>query len=255
MALIGCASKYVHSIISDLLNAANGFKNIIEARYDPNLSARAPYAKTVELLQDLQSQLTRLVATKQSDAQRPKAFELVALEGPLTLCKGAIQILNGDDNGEVDYVKDKELSAENDTYLRKNKGRYLWWKCTSCDFQIKFWVKRSATSTISLTEEIKSHPGLSVKYRSISLAKSHLFRKPPGRTLPSHKYGCTFCVAHGQRVEKGKTAFASGKDLAQHIRAQHVNPLPAQVLLNKMNVSIGGNALTDEKVDIYIPGN
>ena len=172
-------------------------------------------------------------------------------------CPSASLLLNGVDRGKISSVQDEELLADNLQTLVEKSGTYLWWRCPGllndqgrCAFKLRFHVQDSTHCSIQTTAEVRSHPGIPLQYRSVFLIESHLHDR---RGISPHsysnslsssnraKYGCLFCYAEGHELIFGQTAFATGKQLALHINANHnATKAPPAMILEKLKVGITG---------------
>jgi hypothetical protein len=225
-------------IIEQLQNALFGFKRIFEEHYDPSLSQRAPYSLIYERLGDIHIRLNMLRGDHQRERNQHKA-ENQRPTSSTRFCRGAIQLINRSDTGKLDQVENQDLFEVNKEVLRKHGGCFLWWSCTSCNFRLRYHVSASKYSSISNNDDIREHSGIPMEYRSVFMAKSHLFN-PQFDDLPkgAPKYGCVFCYAQGQALERGSTVFATGKDLATHICSSHKSTLPPPLMLAALNVAV-----------------
>lgn len=266
------AAEYLNEIIDQLLNAVHGFQEIFEQRYDLDLKVKKPFDTIYKTIEHRETQLKNLIF----DARRPPPgmHEPLRPEDrtptkPVYFCRGAVQLINNRDKGRISSVLPSELTRENRTMLSKFGGAFLWWQCPSCDFRARFHIAGSLSSSIHNTEEIREHPNCEVEYRSIFLAKSHLFSDPGyireqsvpianrrprsfgGRsssgnvrfTTESSKYGCVFCFAQGKELSwEDDTMFRTSQDLVEHIAENHrkgKKTLPP-LMLRKFCIAIGG---------------
>jgi hypothetical protein len=232
------AASYLLQIIEQLLNAIYGFKRLFEEHYDPSLTQRAPYATIFQRLQDIEERLKTLIGDRQREHNRYRA-EHQPPTAAMRFCKGAIQLINRSDTGALNQVESRDLLEANKLVLRHHGGCFLWWACASCDFRLRYHVSASRFSSIENNDEIREHSGIPMEYRSVFLAKSHLFN-PQFAELPkgAPKYGCLFCFAQGKALERESTVFATGRELATHVCSSHKSTLPAPLMLSAMNVAV-----------------
>lgn len=264
------AAEYLNEIIDQLLNAIHGFQEIFEQRYDPELKVKKPFDTIYKTIEYRESQLKNVIF----DARRPPLGmheplrpEDMSPSEPVYFCRGAIQMINDRDKGRIGAVLPGELLKENRIVLSKYGGAFLWWQCPSCDFRARFHIAGSLSSSIHNTEEIREHPNCDVEYRSIYLAKSHLFTDPGyvseeqiinrrprsfgGRSnngtvrfaSNSAKYGCLFCFGQGKDLSwQNETIFRTGPELAEHIAENHRKGkrIPPPLMLRKLCVAIDG---------------
>jgi hypothetical protein len=259
------AAEYLNEIIDQLLNAIHGFQEIFEQRYDPELKVKKPFDTIYKTIEYRETQLKNVIF----DARRPPLGmheplrpEDMSPSEPVYFCRGAVQMINNRDKGRISAVLPSELLRENRTVLSKYGGAFLWWQCPSCEFRARFHIAGSSSSSIHNTEEIREHPDCDVEYRSIFLAKSHLFNDPSfageqiinrrprsisGRNSISFasdsKYGCLFCFGQGKELSwANETMFRTGQDLAEHIAENHRKgkKIPPPLMLRKFCVAIDG---------------
>jgi hypothetical protein len=240
----GLAAHYLLEIVLQLQNAIWGFRRLFEEHYDRNLTNRSPYGTIYEELRDIETNLKTMINEGQAERGRRRA-ELQPSTAPVRFCKGAIQLINRSDTGTLNPVASRDLLASNKLVLLQHGGFFLWWACTSCDFRVRYHVSASRLSSIESNEEVREHTGVPMEYRSSFLAKCHLFNSlfdelPKG----APKYGCPFCFAQGSALERGKTVFPSGLELATHICRTHKSTLPPPLMLFQMNVAVD-NRLPD----------
>jgi hypothetical protein len=260
------AAAYLNEIIDQLLNAIHGFQEIFEQRYDRDLKEKKPFGKIYDTLEYREKQLKKVI----HEGRRLLPSEEITPSEPVYFCRGAVQLINGRDKGRVSSVLPNELSRENKAILNEFHGAYLWWQCSSCDFRARFHIAGSYSSSIHNTEEIREHPGCDVVYRTLFMAKSHLYSDPAyavegeiqvinrrprawssrnssgnirlaNRNAP--KYGCVFCYAQGKDLDWAEdTMFRSGQHLAEHIAENHRKgkKIPAPLMLKKFCVAIEG---------------
>lgn len=234
------AGSYLNVIIDQLLNAIHGIQELFCKHYDRALERRKPFDAIYKTLEFRESQLKDTIATQMNDIRKVKPEDQRDNQVGV-LCRGAIQMINGRDRGEIAYVAERDLLNENHARLSKYGGAYLWWKCTNCEFRLRYHLSMSAHSSIHSTQEVREHPGVNVEYKSAFLVKSHLYQpvRRESRATAPEKYGCVFCACQSGKV-KGPTTFSTGRELATHVADTHrkTKDLPAPLLLQGFNVAI-----------------
>jgi hypothetical protein len=241
------AAQYLMDMIVQLLNAIHGVDQLFVNHYDPRLEERKPFGTIYDLLEFREKQLEETKVAQLTDRYKLKPEDKRDNQVG-QICRGAIQMINGRDRGDVAHVSERELLSDNIARLAEFQGVYLWWKCTSCDFRLRYHVNSSMHSNIHSTEEIRSHPNVKAEYKSAFLVKSHLYvprRRDSSRggnlraspPLPASKYACLFCLAHGSN-----NSFSTGRALATHIADNHrgSKKQPAPLILLKFKVAIKG---------------
>ena len=235
------AASYVIDMIVQLLNAIHGINELFITYYDRALEERKPFGTIYGILEFRESQLLETQRAQMTDIRRSKPED--KRDNQLGhLCRGAIQMINNRDRGDIAYVTEQDLLPENRARISRYKGAYLWWKCTSCEFRLRYHLSSSAHSSIHSTQEIREHgPNVKCEYKSAFLVKSHLYqpvkRSSRGNTTSSpSKYACVFCLTQGSKV-----SFSTGKQLATHIADSHRGKKqPTPLVLEKFNVAIKG---------------
>jgi len=248
-------ASYLNDIVGQLLNAVHGLDEVFKFHYDRGLEERMPYLAVYKQLEYRENQLKNFVAMAMMNPN-PIRPENMRQSDPMSFCRGAIQMINNRDNGHIRPVKDRELTGENVSIIRRFGGGYLWWECAACKFQVSFHMVNSNNSNIHTVEEIREHPNLALEYRSEFLAKCHLFapiadedrilRRRSSFSMSDFafndaaKYGCVFCFAEGKLLERDRTAFDNARDLAVHLLEKHKSPLPPSLMLQKFCVAVSG---------------
>lgn len=228
---------YLQQIIDQLRNAIFGFKGLFQEHYDPTLAQRNPYANIDERLEEIVQGLEKLRGERKRDRVRHLADNQPAT-GSIQFCRGAIRLINGHDTGTLNQVHDRDLLQDNRAVLRQDGGTFLWWECSVCNFRLRYHVKASKFSSLESNAEVRKHPNLPMEYRSIFLAKSHLSQPLIDyHSKYDDKYGCVFCFALGKPLERHRTTFTTGRELASHICTTHKSSLPPPVLF-VFNVAI-----------------
>ena len=259
------ASQYLGEIVEQLQSSVKGIQTIFVDHYDRDLLDRRPFATVWDTLLYRQDQIRLIPNQNPSNPTRRMPEDLRPPELG-NFCPGALGISNRRDRGRISFVERKELSEDNRRKMKAFGGAYLNWQCPECAYKVRYHVASSVTSNIHTTDEVREHPDLDVQYRSSFLAKSHLYLPPSEKgsvgvssDRPSTsrrnsyamiKYGCVFCFANGQELERGLTAFATVKDFADHLSHEHRRPLPPSLLIHRYAVGVDGKTVVGGRWDL-----
>jgi hypothetical protein len=253
----GLIAACLRPILNDLLHVANWYSTTLLQSFprDPRLRYGSLYGEEREKLQSLNIELDRLVGETLNDGERLPAAQIIQEHHPSKFCSGAIQLLNGKDEGRVMPVWRKEdiktLSDAQQSKLEKGKCGFMFWKCTTCHFKIKYEVDESESSTILKTGELRSSGNIA--YRSAFLAKSHLHHK---NSVTPHKYGCLFCFARGLPLDPQRsTAFKSSKDLLKHLQSEHALNEPHPIVTERVKTVFGETESRPGSYDLHFIGS
>ena len=229
------AASYLQEHVQSLDDAVYGFKKLFVEHYNSDLGKRSPYDTIPQSLANLKLDLQDLQKDRRADRSSPMAEDEVRT-GPLRFCKGAVQLINGNDYGKLGVVSEKDLLKSNRDILRAHKGCYLWWQCSTCKFQVRYHAMSSRAGTIETNDdELREHARVPLEYRTIWMAKSHLHQA--SESGKGAKYGCLFCYGEGKKLSE-RTTFATGKELATHICSRHKTELPPPLMLNKFKMAV-----------------
>ncbi|KIV84558.1 hypothetical protein PV11_00331 [Exophiala sideris] len=248
------AGYYLNQVAEQMHNSVHGIQRIFTSHYDRDLEDRQPFIAIWDAITYKKSQIGELGRLHPSNPRRLRAEDMRPNELG-SFCRGALQISNGVDRGRISFLESRDLSEGNRRKLKAFGGAFLTWQCPECSYRVRYHVSSSNTSNIYTTDEIRQHGGLAIKYRSLFLAKSHLYLPPPGTTtrvidlrrrnskimIPSPlKYGCVFCFAHGHDLVRHRSAFTTPQALAEHIALRHTRPTPPTLMLHLFSVAIEG---------------
>ena len=260
-------ASYLIAIIDQLLNGVHGITEIFEQHYDRRLEERKPFDTIYKVLEHRERQLKDVIHNQMTDPRKLRPEDLRPNDIGY-FCRGAIQMANNRDQGKITQLRDKELLDENKARLKRFGGAYLWWECNECAFRLRYHVTNSIRSSIHSTDEIRDHMGVKVEYKSTFLIRCHTYQPSPSSlssssrgnrsSMPffgnnndrdrgsvsasSVKYGCVFCFALGNKLERGISAFGTGKDFASHLVEKHGKNPPPGPLLQKYNVAFKGKS-------------
>jgi hypothetical protein len=258
------AAGYLNAIIDQLLNGVHGITEIFQEHYDRTLEDRKPFEIIYAVLEHREKQLKDIIHNQMTDSRKLRPEDLRPNEIGY-FCRGAIQMVNRRDRGKITQMRDRELLDENKARLKRYGGAYLWWECNECAFRLRYHVTNSITSSIHSTDEIRDHDSVPVEYKSTFLIKCHTYQPPASTTSSTRgnrnsfslfggssaqdrergtisasamKYACPFCFASGRTLERGTNAFATSRDIANHLVQKHRKVLPPGPLLQKYNVAM-----------------
>lgn len=160
----------------------------------------------------------------------------------LRLCPAAKRLVDGQDDGFINYIDKNFLTNEQKDLLSQSGGAFQYWKCPDCRLEIKFYIRKSQYSTLLTTRETRKCGKLTI--REALLAKSHLDQR---NRLTSHpRYACLICMANGADLQRDRTAFEHARDLTRHLNEKHnESSLPGLIMRELRFV---GQATREENV-------
>lgn len=153
-------------------------------------------------------------------------------------CRGGLQLIKGDDRGGIDRCMKKDLTpAELERLSRGGiRGTYLFWKCDSCEFRIKYFVSKSRAASLQTNDDHILFRDSNIRCSRAFLAMSHLEQREDRRFSSSYgppRYTCLICALHRPASRPGRNhTFSNRDDYAQHVEDMHIDgtPIPAFVL-------------------------
>ncbi|ERF76678.1 hypothetical protein EPUS_02217 [Endocarpon pusillum Z07020] len=174
-------------------------------------------------------------------------------------CKGALQLLKGDDGGIIDRCLRKDLTLQELERLDKGgkSGTYHFWKCDSCVFRIKYFVSKSRYACLLTNDDNCTFKDSKVQCTRAFIAMSHVeqrgVRKHSSLKGPP-KYTCLICALHrlAARPDHDHT-FLNREDYMRHVEDLHIdgNTLPAFVL-QKLGIEHGGKLPDGVRRELWI---
>lgn len=249
------ASHFIQQIAEQMLHSTVGIQRIFVDHYERDLDRSRPFEAIWANLDYRMMQIANLAKLNPSNPRHLRAEDMRPNELG-NFCRGALQISNGNDRGRISFLDTKDLSEDNRQKLKAFGGAYLNWECPECSHKVRFHVSSSTTSNIYTTDEIRQHNGLAIQYRSMFLAKCHLYVPPSEKTPNSFdrvrrrdpklvgpsplKYGCVFCFACGSNLVRGRSAFTAPQALAEHIVLRHKRRPPPTMMLHLFAIAIEG---------------
>lgn len=160
----------------------------------------------------------------------------------LRLCPSAKRLVDGQDDGYINYIDKNFLTNMERELLLQSGGAFQYWKCPNCRLEIKFYVRQSQCSTLLTTRETRKCGKLTI--REALLAKSHLDqRHRPSLHL---RYGCLICMANGENLQRDRTAFECARDLTRHLHEKHNERSLPDVIMRELRFV--GRATREENV-------
>lgn len=161
-------------------------------------------------------------------------------------CPGGLQLIKGEDQGEIHRCLRKDLiDAETERLGRGGtQGTYLFWKCDSCAYRLKYFASKSRATSLLSNDDDMTFKESKIRCSRAFLAMSHLEKREIKRGSNSHaapKYTCMICVLHRPAARTGLThVFSTRDDYAKHLEDTHIDgtPTPAFVL-QKLGIEHG----------------
>jgi hypothetical protein len=184
-------------------------KNRQDPYYDVDHTVRQSVKSIERERDDLCADLTRVV-------NRLPPPSTPARTG-LRLCPSAKRLVDGQDDGYINYIDKNYLKNVEREILLQSGGAFQYWKCPDCKLEIKFYVRQSQYSTLLTTRETRKCGKLTI--REALLAKSHLDQRHRPTSHP--KYACLICMANGGNLQRNQTAFERARDLTRHLHERH----------------------------------
>lgn len=182
----------------------------------------------------------------------------IRYQGDIHPCKGALQLLKGDDRGDIDRCLRKDLTPQEHERLDKGgkRGTYLFWKCDSCVFHIKYFVSKSRHASLPTNDDNLTFKDSKIQCTQAFIAMSHLeqrgVRKHNSLKGPP-KYTCLICALHRPAARPGHNhTFSNREDYMRHFEDLHIddNTLPAFVL-RKLGIENGGKLLDGVRRELW----
>lgn len=161
-------------------------------------------------------------------------------------CRGGLQLIKGDDRGFIDRCLKKDLTFTELERLARGgiRGTYLFWKCDSCEFRIKYFASRSRTASLLTNDDHLGFKDSKIRCSRAFLAMSHLEQRESRRISGSHgpsKYTCILCALHRPAARPGHNhTFFNRDDYAQHVEDAHIDGLsPPAFVMQKLGIEHG----------------
>ncbi|KAK5320875.1 hypothetical protein LTR70_004453 [Exophiala xenobiotica] len=173
-------SAFLLPIIDQLLNAVHGVQQIFINHYDRDLEDRKPYNGIYTTLEYREKQLKKFQADQMRNPQRRLPETVIPIPPNPTepsFCRFAVAYTNHRDHGKLAQVMSEDLTSEDREKLRNTGGAYLSWDCPGCAFKLKYHVLSSMTSSMQMTDDVRSHSSVpEVEYRPTWLVKCHVYQ-------------------------------------------------------------------------------
>jgi len=209
----------LRKLVKDIDAAASGLRSICNDLRDPNaptLSEDRAAGLDHRIAQALRS--WGAISRGRYDSQ---------------LCYNALRLLEGEDEGVINYVDTKHLDGLEKGRLERKGGSYLLWNCLLCEFETKYYIRKARNAAIEHTEDTITLPEADIRYRAVLLAKSHLHRSSKQPLV----FGCVLCLAQGRELVAKESGFKTEKELVHHIGKYHnIRDLP-RIFMEKLHFS------------------
>jgi hypothetical protein len=158
-------------------------------------------------------------------------------------CRGGLRLIRGDDRGGIDRCLKKDLTYSELERLRRGgeRGTYLFWKCDSCEFRIKYFVSQSRAASLLTNNDHISFKDSKIKCSRAFLAMSHLEQREGKRLSSSQgpaRYTCLVCALHRPAAKLGRNhTFSNRDDYAKHVEDSHVDAnVPPAFVMQKLGI-------------------
>lgn len=148
----------------------------------------------------------------------------------LSLCNSAKLLNSGRNTGILEHAQLRDADKQ---VIERNGGSFQFWKCSICDFRVRYHAIQCSSSQLETTDETRRPGRGHLTLRTVFLAKSHLHRQK-GQGL---RYACLFCLGNGKRLHANHTAFTKEDELADHIDECHDAASLPQVFMKKLYVA------------------
>ena len=160
----------------------------------------------------------------------------------LRLCPSAKRLVDGQDDGYINYIDKNFLTNMERELLSQSGGAFQYWKCPDCRLEIKFYIRQSQCSTLLATRETRKCGKLTI--REALLAKSHLDQRH--RPTLHLRYACLICMANGENLRRDRTAFECGRDLTRHLHEKHNERSLPDLIMRELRFV--GRAMREENI-------
>ena len=174
-------------------------------------------------------------------------------------CQGARQLLKGDDRGGIDRCLRKDLTSQEHERLDKGgkRGTYLFWKCDSCVFRIKYFVSKSRNASLLTNDDNLTFKDSKIQCTQAFIAMSHVKQREVRKHSSSKgppKYTCLICALHRPAAQPGHNhTFSNREDYVKHVEDLHIDDktLPT-FLLQKLGIRQGSKLLDGIRSELWI---
>jgi hypothetical protein len=248
--------ELVERPLQDVINVVGGIEQqVVDLREDQDLDG----SSHAHLTQPRNESADELLARHRSLTDADHSDQAVPLHQDLHPCRGGLKLIKGEDGGGIDRCLKNDLKhAELERLVRGGKrGAYLFWKCDSCKFRIKYFVSKSAAASLLTNDDHPSLKDSKVRCSRAFLAMSHMEQQDTKRTSNSHgppKYTCIICALHPPAAKAGSNhTFCNRDDYAKHVENAHINgTLPPPFVLNKLGIEHGEGWSTGRRKELWI---
>jgi hypothetical protein len=224
--LVGKGLKDVIIMLSGIECQVMGLRENFDGKSSPGPAL--PQSKMAEEL------LSRYTSLANADSNE----QAIRHRRDIHPCRGGLQLIKGDDTGHIDRCLKKDLTlGELDRLGRGGtRGTFLFWKCDSCEFRLKYFVSKSRTATLLTNDDHLTFKDSKVRCSRALLAMSHLQQREVKRVSSSYgppRYTCIICALHRPAARNGRNhTFSNRDEYVRHVEDSHIasNPPPAFVL-------------------------
>ena len=164
------------------------------------------------------------------------------------LCRLAQRLVNGIDDGHINYIGKDYLSGPERKKLTQFGGAFQFWKCDECRREVKFYVKASRDSTLELTKETRRLGNVS--YRAVLCAKSHLDRRIGANSSLNSNFACPICLAQGKQLKITKNVYEAGEDLVRHMGRWHDETSLPALFMHELHFFRRGQCREGSRYDV-----
>ena len=213
-SLLGLVASELKQIVTQICQIGVDLREFFSKdRQDPYYDVDHTVRQSVKLIERERDDLCADLAKVANRLPPP----LPPVRTGLRLCPSARRLVDGQDDGYINYIDRSYLTNEQKELLSQSGGTFQYWKCSDCRLEIKFYVRQSQYSTLLTTRETRKCGRLTI--REALLAKSHLDQRHKSTSHP--RYACLICVANGADLQRDRTAFEYARDLARHLNEKH----------------------------------
>lgn len=186
-----------------------------------------------------------LLALYQAMIRAGTSYRAIRHRRDIHPCRGGLQLIKGDDRGGIDRPSKKDLTNAELERLHRGgmRGTYLFWKCDSCDFRIKYFVSESRAASLLTNDDHLTFKDSSVRCSRAFIAMSHLEQIDSKRlsgSYASSKYTCIICTFHRPAARHGRThTFSNRDDYARHVDDTHTDFMensPPAFVMQKLRI-------------------
>jgi hypothetical protein len=173
-------------------------------------------------------------------------------------CRGGLQLVQGDDRGGIDRCLKSELTLPELERLMRGgtRGSYLFWRCDSCQFRLKYFVSKSRAASLLTNDDHLIFKDSKVRCSRAFLAMSHLEQRESKRlssSLGPPRYTCIICALHRPAAKAGRSHTFSNRDAyARHVEDTHLDhEIPPAFVLRKLCIEHGDRLPSGSRRELW----